>query len=65
MSLQVIDGDRYMPVVLLDAGEHRFDQAQIGSCYVLFLVRTFVNPGSAKDLAEMHALQDRLQVTQG
>ena len=65
MSLQEINGDHYTPMVLYDAGEHRFDQAQIGSRYVLFLVRTFVDPDSEEDLAVVHALQDRLQVTQG
>jgi len=65
MSLQVIDEDHYTPTVIYEAGTHAFDRETVGTRYVLFLVRTFVDPGSAEDMAAVHALQDALTIEQG
>jgi hypothetical protein len=65
MSLQVIDEDHYTPKVIYESGAHEFTKEQIGTRYVLFLVRTFVDPDDSSDLKQMHALQDQLTVTQG
>src|SRR5262245_46000132 len=47
MAMQVINEDHYTPIVVYEAGKHTFTREQIGTRYVLFLVRTFVDPGSA------------------
>lgn len=64
MSMQVINEDHYTPEVVYKSGAHTFNKAQVGTRYVLFLVRTFVDPGDAEDLKRVHALQDALQVKQ-
>lgn len=65
MSIQVINEDHYTPTVIYDAGRHTFTRAQIGTRYVLFLARTFVDPEDPADLKAVHALQDALMVKQG
>ncbi len=64
LSLHVIDEDHYMPAVIYEPGRHHFTMDAVGTRYVLFLVRTFVDPNDPEDLAEVHALQDRLAVEQ-
>ncbi|SFI08035.1 DUF1254 domain-containing protein [Albimonas pacifica] len=65
MSMQVIDEDHYTPMVIYEPGEHRFTQEQIGTRYVLMLVRTFVDPNDPADLDAVHALQDAMTIEQG
>lgn len=64
MSVQVIDEDHYTPAVLYEPGPHRFTQEQVGTRYVLFLARAFVDPGDPDDLAQVHRLQDALRIEQ-
>lgn len=64
ISMQVINEDHYTTDVIYKPGTHRFDQAKIGTRYVLFLVRTFVDPNDPADLKNVHALQDALKVEQ-
>lgn len=64
MAMQVIDEDHFTPEVVYSAGPHVFTRAGIGTRYVLFLVRTFVDPGDPADLKAVHALQDALKVKQ-
>lgn len=64
MSMQVINQDHYTPMVVYEPGAHTFTKDQIGTRYVLFLVRTFVDPNDPSDLKKVHAVQDQLEVTQ-
>jgi len=64
MSLQVINEDHYTQAVVYKAGKHTFTKDQIGTRYVLFLVRTFADPNDPTDLKAVHALQDQLKVEQ-
>ncbi|WP_129774748.1 DUF1254 domain-containing protein [Peristeroidobacter soli] len=64
MSMQVIDEDHYTPAVVYEPGAHVFTKEQIGTRYVVFVVRTFVDPNAPSDLKQVHALQDQLEVTQ-
>jgi hypothetical protein len=64
MAMQVINEDHYTPTVLYKPGRHNFDKSQIGTRYVLFLVRTFANPNDPADLKAVHALQDSLRIEQ-
>jgi hypothetical protein len=65
MSLQVIDQDHYTPTVVYDAGSHTFTEDEIGTRYVAFLMRTFVDPGSPEDIDAVHRLQDAMTIEQG
>jgi hypothetical protein len=62
LAVQVISEDHYTPAVVYAPGPHTFTQADVGTRYALFLVRTFVDPRSESDLAAVHALQDALQL---
>lgn len=64
MSIQVINEDHYTPSVVYKAGQHTFTKADIGTRYVLFLARTFVDPQVPADVKAVHALQDALAVKQ-
>ena len=64
MAMQVINEDHYTVTVIYKAGAHSFTKEQVGTRYVLFLVRTFVDPGDSADAAKVHALQDAITVTQ-
>lgn len=64
MSLLAIDEDHYNPGTLYDAQPHLFSKEQIGTRYLAFLVRTFVDPNDPADLASVHALQDAIRSEQ-
>jgi len=64
MSVQVINEDHYTIDVIYTPGAHPFTKEQVGTRYVLFLVRTFVDPNDPSDLKKVHAAQDALKVTQ-
>jgi hypothetical protein len=64
MSMQVINEDHYTTDVIYKPGTYKFTKAKIGTRYVLFLVRTFVDPNAPADLKSVHALQDALKVEQ-
>jgi hypothetical protein len=64
MSMQVIDEDQYTHAVVYGAGEHTLTREQIGTRYVLAGVRTIVDPNNAKDIKQVHKLQDAIKVEQ-
>ena len=64
MALQVINEDHYTIDVIYAPGAHRFTREQVGTRYMLLLVRTFFDPADEADLKAVHALQDRLKIEQ-
>lgn len=64
MSLQIINEDHYVPSVTYNAGPHTFTRAKVGTRYMAAAVRTLVDPADPKDLAQVHALQDGIKVSQ-
>ena len=64
MSMQVINEDHYVPAVFYGAGPHTLTREQIGTRYVAVAIRTLVDPADPKDIAEVHALQDAIKVSQ-
>jgi len=64
MSMQVISEDHYVPDVFYGAGTHTLTREGVGTRYVAVGIRTLVDPGSAEDLKQVHALQDAIQVSQ-
>jgi hypothetical protein len=64
MSMQVIDEDHYTPNVFYGAGTYTFTREKIGTRYVSLGVRMLVDPGDPKDIAQVHALQGAIVVSQ-
>ncbi len=64
MSLLIINEDHYAPAVFYGAGSHTFTREKIGTRYVVFAIRTLVNPADPKDVEQVHALQDAIKVSQ-
>jgi hypothetical protein len=63
MSLQSISQDHYATTVY-GAGPHTVDQDKVGTRYVVIGIRTLVDPADPKDIAQVHALQDAITVSQ-
>ncbi|MFJ5282760.1 DUF1214 domain-containing protein [Pseudomonas sp. NPDC088429] len=64
MAMQVINEDHYTPDVFYGAGTHILTRENVGSRYVLTAIRTLVDPNNANDLKLVHALQDKVTVSQ-
>jgi hypothetical protein len=64
MSMQIIDQDHYTPMVVYRAGPVTLSKDTIGTRYVMAAVRTLVDPNDPKDVAQVHALQDAISVSQ-
>ena len=64
MSLQVINEDHFVPAVYYGAGSYTLDRNGVGTRYVATAVRTLVDPSSASDVQQVHALQDAVRVDQ-
>ncbi len=64
MVMQVVNEDQYTPAVFYGAGAHSLTKEGIGTRYAIVVVRVAVNPGSPQDVQQIHALQDKLAVSQ-
>ncbi len=64
LSLHVINQDHYTTNIFHGAGAHTLTRESVGTRYAYVIIRTFVDPGSAADLKQAHALQDAIQVGQ-
>ncbi|WP_428305659.1 DUF1254 domain-containing protein [Lacipirellula sp.] len=62
MALQVINEDHYAPDVYYAPGAFTISQESAGTRYVALAVRTFVDPNSPADVAEVHKLQDAIKI---
>jgi hypothetical protein len=58
MAMQVVNQDHYTISVIYKPGPHTFNKEKIGTRYVAFFIRTFVNPNDVADVKMVHALQD-------
>src|SRR5258708_19927869 len=54
----------YTPQVTYDAGSYTFTREQIGTRYVLLVVRILVDPANPEDMKWVHNLQDAIKVSQ-
>src|SRR5262249_50706955 len=64
-SMQVINEDHYVVGnVEYAAGSYIYDRQRVGTRYVLVAIRTLVDPNDPKDIQEVHALQDKISVSQ-
>ena len=64
MSMQVITEDHYVPAVFYGPGDHTFNRDDIGTRYVVVVVRTLVDPDDDADVDAVHVLQDAIAVRQ-
>jgi hypothetical protein len=64
MALQIISEDHYVPAVFYGAGTHTLTKDSVGTRYVVLAIRTLVDPNSADDIAQVHALQDQIRASQ-
>ena len=64
MSMQLIDQDDYVPAFYYGVGTHTLTRKSVGTRYVVVLIRTLIDPNDPKDVARVHALQDRIKVSQ-
>lgn len=64
MSMQVITEDHYSPNVFYKPGRYTLKREAIGTRYVVTAIRILVNPADPKDIEQVHALQDAIQVEQ-
>ncbi|BBZ25848.1 hypothetical protein MMAD_01430 [Mycolicibacterium madagascariense] len=64
MSMQVITEDQYVPAVFYGKGEHTLTQHDVGTRYVIAVIRTLANPNDPTDLATARALQNAIGVKQ-
>lgn len=60
LSAMVVDNDHFVPTILHDPGEHRLDEASVGTRYAFVAVRTLVDPGDPADIAAVADLQDQV-----
>jgi hypothetical protein len=64
MSMQVINEDHYIFEVDYGAGNYNFTKAEVGTRYVLMVLRTLADLANPQDLKQAHALQDAVTVKQ-
>ena len=63
-SMQVINEDQYTQNVIYDAGSYTLTREKMGTRYIVVAIRTLVDPADAKDIEQVHALQDAITVEQ-
>ncbi|WP_338690649.1 DUF1254 domain-containing protein [Bradyrhizobium sp. 26S5] len=64
MSMEVINQDHYVVEVDYGAGTRTLSKDKVGTRYVVFAIRTLVDPTDAKDVDAVHKLQDAIKVSQ-
>ncbi len=62
MSLQAVNQDHYTIGVYYDTQPHTFTREQVGTRYLIVLIRTLINPSTPGDLEAVHAAQDAITV---
>jgi hypothetical protein len=64
MALQIIDEDQYSLPAVYAPAKRTFTKEQVGTRYLIFGVRTLVDPNDPDDLKKVHALQDAIKLEQ-
>ncbi len=62
-AIQVVSQDHYSPFVIYD-GELTLTKENVGTRYVLLIVRTFADPNDPEDMAAAHAAQNAITIEQ-
>ena len=64
-SLQVTDEDHYIYDVFTKAGKYTLNEKDVGTRYATLVLRVFMNPSDAKDLAAANAMQKGMKIKAG
>ena len=64
ISMQVLDEDQYTHEVVYASGPYYLNRHDLGTRYVLCIVRILVDPSDPADLEVVHQLQDSISVAQ-
>jgi hypothetical protein len=64
ISMQVIDEDHYTHDVFYGRGTHTLNRNDIGTRYVMIVIRTLVDTADPKDIESAHRVQDAIEVEQ-
>jgi hypothetical protein len=64
LSLMIIDEDHYVSALFYRKGAYRLARANVGTRYAFAIVRALVNPDDPADVAQIHAVQDAVGVSQ-
>jgi len=64
VSVQIINQDHYTTNIYHGAGAYTLTRENVGTRYAYVIVRTLVDPASADDIKQVHAVQDAIQVNQ-
>ena len=62
ISAQIINQDHFMPEVFVGGGSYKLDMKTFGTPYVMAAIRILVDSSDPEDVAEVHSLQDQLQI---
>jgi hypothetical protein len=65
LSAMVVNNDHFVPAIHHDPGEHRLDEASVGTRFALVAVRILVDPRDPDDVAAVAALQDQIEISAG
>ena len=63
-SMQVINQDHYVPMVMYNSGAHTLSREKVGTRYAVAGIRALVDPNDPEDVKKVHALQDAIKVSQ-
>lgn len=63
-SMQVINQDHYVPMVVYNASAYTLTREKLGTRYAAVAIRTLVDPNDPKDVQQVHALRDAIKVQQ-
>jgi hypothetical protein len=64
MGLQVVNEDQYSLVTYYGAGIHTLTRKMVGTRYAIAVVRFLVDFSKEEDVAQVHALQDAISLSQ-
>jgi hypothetical protein len=64
VSMQVINEDHYLPMVVYGGGVYTLDKTKVETRYVATVVRIVVDPADTKDIQQGRTLQDAIKVEQ-
>jgi len=64
MSMMVVSQDHYVVDVAYAPGKYRYTKDDLGTRYMLAIIRTLANPRDAADMKAAHTAQDGIKVEQ-
>ncbi len=62
ISAQIINQDHFMPEVFIGGGSYKLDMKTFETPFVMAAIRILVDSSDPEDVAEVHVLQDQLQI---